>query len=144
DRIVPVHLAFIDEHRHGGGGERLGAGSDGEQRIGGDRLFFAPFLHAEALEVDDLVILDDGDGGARDLPGFEGVGHDGVNDLGVDRLCGGWECSPEATTKEREEIPFHFDFLRFPNVGQGWNPAPRLETPAKRVFNPCCYFVPSG
>ena len=52
------------------------------------RLLLAQFAEAVALEMDDLVALDDGHRAAGDLPELQGVLDEGVDGLGV-RLLGG-------------------------------------------------------
>jgi hypothetical protein len=43
----------------------LGEGGELEHGVGVDRVGFAHLPHAEAAEIDDLVLVDDGDGEAR-------------------------------------------------------------------------------
>src|SRR5262249_7182516 len=78
-RIVPAEPAFIDAHHHGGGGERLGAAGDWEDGVRRDGRLVAELADAEPFEVDEAIVLNDGHGGAGDVPGLEGVAHDGVD-----------------------------------------------------------------
>jgi hypothetical protein len=78
DRVVPFQLALGDEQGDRCGGERLGAGGNGEDGVRRDRLAAALMPHAEALQVNDLVVLDHGHGGARYLERFHRLGRQPV------------------------------------------------------------------
>src|SRR5260370_26352830 len=67
--IVPVDLLLVDQHGHRGGRERLGRRSDLKERILGHRVVLSDFLHAEALRIDDAVVLHDRHRHAGKAPG---------------------------------------------------------------------------
>ena len=65
--IVPGELAVLDEQSQGGGGEGLGVGCDGEERIRVDGCGRALPLHPVALGQHHPAVLDHGHGDAGDL-----------------------------------------------------------------------------
>ena len=70
DLVVPLDLAFVDQRRERGVGERLAGRSGEEDRVGVDRLVGGEVAHAPAVRERDLAVLDDGDGhsGHAELP----------------------------------------------------------------------------
>ena len=76
--VVPAEGTLVDEHARERGGEGLGAGRKGEKGARRDRLGTAELLDAVALQHDGPAVLDQDEGGARNLPGREGLGHDSV------------------------------------------------------------------
>ena len=74
DVIVVSHLAVAHQHGNERCGERLGAGTDLEERLLVDRRLFPYLEHAEALGVHNRVIAHDGHAEPRDLPGGDRFG----------------------------------------------------------------------
>ena len=72
DAAVPRDLAVAHQARDDGRGQRLGDRRKLEDRICSDGRRLADLTHAEAVEQDDLVAIDDGD---RE-PGHELLVHD--------------------------------------------------------------------
>ena len=59
--VVPVQFLLIDEDGHGCGGERLAARGDGKDRVGCHSGIRGGITSAIAGEMDDLVVVDEGD-----------------------------------------------------------------------------------
>jgi hypothetical protein len=68
DRIVPRNLAVLHQQTHRRRGERLRARTDAEEGVGVDLATLLEVAHTEAFGEDHLLVLDYGDGSARDLP----------------------------------------------------------------------------
>ena len=75
-RGVPFELALVDQGAHHEGRERLGARADGEERMGRDGQLVLDVALAKPAGVDDLAVLDDGHGQARDLPLLPRIVHE--------------------------------------------------------------------
>ncbi len=97
--VLPGELLFVHQHGHQGGGEGLGGGADLEDGVFIDLIVPAHLLDPEAFGKDDLIVADDGNGHARDLPVLLSlfgvllkVGQDLLSCLGV----GFWDCSAQA------------------------------------------------
>ena len=103
NRIVPGHLALIDEDGHRGRGESLGARSDGEKRLRRDGFLRVHVADAVALEIDHLAVADDADRDAGDAPSFERVLHDGVDGAWVE-IAGAGERRREQVKSEDGDI----------------------------------------
>ena len=84
-RVVPVQLAFFDQQGQRRRGERLGAGSQGKERVGRDRIGGCERAQAVALEINNLSLVNDADRDAGDLPGLEGVADGGIDGCGLQR-----------------------------------------------------------
>ena len=74
DRVVPPELARVHHERHRQGGERLGRGAKGEQRMRVHRVARAGGAHAVPAREHHRVVLHDGHGHARDIPLAQGPG----------------------------------------------------------------------
>ena len=68
ERTLPFEQAVIDKGADRRRGEGLGDGTDGEQRVRGDRNPGVQVALAPPGSQDGLPVLDGGDGAARDLP----------------------------------------------------------------------------
>ncbi len=66
DRVVPVDDAIPDQRRHHRRGDRLRQGGELKDRVRIDRVGLALRAHAKPFEIDDLVLVDDGDRHAGD------------------------------------------------------------------------------
>lgn len=74
DRIIPAEPAGIDRLRQRRGEKGLGGRTDLEDRLRRDLLRLAERADAEALGVDQLVLVDDADGKARHREGLHALG----------------------------------------------------------------------
>ena len=66
--VGPGELPVVDLHRNQRRRECLRRRADLEEGVGIDGVGAAHALHAEALRVDDLIVLHDGNGETRDVP----------------------------------------------------------------------------
>src|SRR5215472_4486973 len=110
DAVVPVDLAFVDQHGDRSGGKGLRAGTDGEKCVfvHGSRL--AELADAVALSENHAVIFDYGHGQTGSIPIVHGLGHVAVQTVERSFLSVRWPRSREqeaqgqksADTKERD------------------------------------------
>ena len=61
DRIIPIHLAFIDEHRHRRRRERLRARGQWKYGVGSHSVGFAHLLDAVTFEINHFVVANNAD-----------------------------------------------------------------------------------
>uniref|UniRef100_A0A0N4ZWA5 Nitrite reductase n=1 Tax=Parastrongyloides trichosuri TaxID=131310 RepID=A0A0N4ZWA5_PARTI len=88
DRLVPLHLALVDQDGQAGGGDVLGVRRDGEQGVLIDRLGLALAAHAVTLGQHRLAVADQGQRhGGLLRPGGHAALHPGVGG-GGDLLVG--------------------------------------------------------
>ncbi len=77
-RLVPPHLALVDEHRDGHRRQRLGRRHHTEQCLRVDRAGLAEAAHPEALLVHRGTVLDHDNRQPGDLPVLPPLGDEGV------------------------------------------------------------------
>ncbi|MCG3162188.1 MAG: hypothetical protein JMDDDDMK_03428 [Acidobacteria bacterium] len=104
DRVVPIYLAFVGQHRHPGGDERFGGRTDGEDGVGRDRLLRGHILHAEALQINHLVAANDDHSRAGRLPVFHRLVHQRVESGLINRLRRGGQRKRDCHNEREDEI----------------------------------------
>ena len=102
DRIVPFELAVINERGQAGGGERFGAGGDGEAGVGRDLAVRAELADAVAAGEDDFAVFDDGQGHAGGFPAVHGG-----SDVGIEpgeAVVGSGRCNEQQQNGQQANI----------------------------------------